>query len=72
MKYDWSDPNIPSWVKWIAMNEDSTVQGFCSKPLLNTCLLGWESTNENHNPMKLSLPPLEGDWEESLEERLDA
>lgn len=70
MKYDWNHPSIPTWVKWIVTNEDGTVCGFGNKPFLNECSLGWETVNNNHQPMKLFfLKPYSGDWKDSLEKK---
>jgi len=68
-KYDWGNLEIPECIKWIATNENGEVFGFTNKPILNNCSLGWESTNKNHNPMRINLKPHEGGWEESLEQR---
>lgn len=70
MKYNWEHHKIPTWINWIATNENGQIFGFINKPVLEQCSLGWESTNENHQPLLLNfLEPPEVEWKNSLEQK---
>jgi hypothetical protein len=64
-KYPWEDSSIPSWVQWIATDEDGRVEGYKEVPAQGRAFWAdrWDSQKA------LPLAPYPGDWRESLEQR---
>lgn len=73
-KYNWSHPQIPTWVKWIATDKNNSVWGYVGKPVLDLDLDSrhWLKDDcSNHQDSEMNIKPYEGGWEESLEKRPD-
>lgn len=64
-RYNWSQ--VPSWVNWIATDEDGEVWGYSDEPKLGCFSYFYK---ENGLKIFVGYNASGNDWQDSLEERL--